>query len=196
MGLMNDTGKCRIPKPIHYKLRLDTQENERFIKEKSINNIVIPNFTSPVTSNYPKIYIVKSGLEIIYVGYTHDSIADRLRGGLSPGKREVEGEKKVIGKDGYSGYKWKFFDEVDYNVWVFEDIETPVTKEIKYLFENIEAEIVFKLKEKGNWPRYQSEIHFYSEIENQSPKTCEEVFGMSLSNAARDILSKLYNNGI
>lgn len=67
---------------------------------------------------------------------------------------------------------------------------------MKYLFENIEAEIVFKLKEKGSWPKYQSEIHFYSEIENQLPKESEEVFGFAISDIASTILENLKNYGI
>ncbi len=99
-------------------------------------------------------------------------------------------------KNPYSGYKWRHLDKVDYFVWVFEDIELPVTTEMKYLFENIEAEIVFKLKEKGNWPKYQSEIHFYSEIANQKPENCEDVFGICLSDMAEEILTELENYGV
>ncbi|MBL0049295.1 MAG: hypothetical protein IPP32_14510 [Bacteroidetes bacterium] len=181
--------KCKIPKSIHYHLKLETSNNQRTIKEKSINNVVYKKFTFPVTSNHPKIYIVKSGSAIIYVGYTQDSITNRLRIGLSPGQWNEEKNSKSI--NGYAGYKWRVLDEVNYYVCVFEDINTSVTKEMKYLFENIEAEIVFKLKAKGYWPKYQSEIHFYSEIKNQKPKTCEEVFGKSISDVAQQILDNL-----
>lgn len=110
-------GKCKIPKLIHYKLKLGQNgKEEYFVKEKSQNDVLINNFNKPGTSKYPKIYIVKSGTEIIYVGYTQDSITNRLRTGLSPGNSDKSDKGKIFRNTGYAGYKWRFLDEVEYFV--------------------------------------------------------------------------------
>lgn len=48
---------------------------------------------------------------------------------------------------------------------------------VKQMFENIESEIVFQIKQRtGRWPKYQSEIHFYSEFEGHEPEKTEVHF--------------------
>lgn len=178
----------KIPTLVHFQLKIGSNEEKRFVEEKYFNNKILKKFSHPLTGSHPKIYIVKYNYEIIYVGYTKDSISNRLSYGLAPYNKKETDLDISPRKNPYAGYKWRHLDKVDYFVWVFEDIELPVTTEMKYLFENIEAEIVFKLKEKGNWPKYQSEIHFYSEIDNQQPENCEDVFGMCLSDLAQEIL--------
>jgi len=181
----------KLPTLAHFQLKIASNEEKRYIKEKCLNNKILKKFSFPFTGSHPKIYIVKYDNKIIYVGYTKDSISSRLSNGLAPYNRTVTDSEIPMRKNPYAGYKWRHLDEVDFYVWVFEDIELPVTTEMKYLFENIEAEIVFKLKAQGSWPKYQSEIHFYSHIENQTPNNCEDVFGDSLSSVAEEILNSL-----
>jgi hypothetical protein len=186
----------KLPTLVHFQLKIGSNNEKRFIEEKYLNNEKINNFSSQFTGKQPKIYIVKYEDEIIYVGYTKDSITNRLSYGLAPYNKTETNPEIIPRKNPYAGYKWRHLDKVDYFVWVFEEIELPVTTEMKYLFENIEAEIVFKLKAHGSWPKYQSEIHFYSHIDNQQPEICEYVFGKSLSDMAQEILTELGNYGV
>ena len=185
-----------LPKLVHFQLKIGSNNEKRYVEDKYLNKEVLKKFSHPFTGSHSKIYIVKYEDEIIYVGYTIDSISDRLRTGLAPYNKIVTDPEIIQRKNPYAGYKWRHLDKVDYFVWVFENIELPVTTEMKYLFENIEAEIVFKLKAQGSWPKYQSEIHFYSEIGNQQPEKCEGVFGISLSDMAQGLLTELGNYGV
>jgi len=110
---------------------------------------------SDISDNLPKLYVVKHGSEIYYVGITCQDIRKRLRYGFS-----------ATGKHGYHGYKWKDQDTVELLIWSFPDS----TQEY---VEAIEAELVYFIREKtGKWPKYQMEIHFHgaSESERQVAK--------------------------
>lgn len=195
----------------HFNLHLkDNNTKARCVdfSKTKLNGNGIVNFSDPFTKGHPMIYIVKKNDEIIYVGYTHDSLTNRLYGGLCPGTYNKETKERNLGKNGYAGYKWRFFDEVDLYVFVFSGVDIKKVKngeedkKIKhehrsyvYMFENIEAELVFQLKMQGNWPKYQSEIHFYCDIKDkqieQIPKECVDEIGISATKVAEQILNKI-----
>ena len=103
-----------------------------------------------VSGNLPKVYVVKHGKEIYYVGITRQDIRKRLRQGFS-----------AQGEHGYHGYKWKDQDTAEVLIWSFPNS----TQEH---VEAIEAELVYFIREKtGKWPRYQMEIHFHGASEKQ-----------------------------
>ena len=109
-----------------------------------------------VSDNLPKLYVVKRGKDIYYVGMTRQDIRKRLRQGFS-----------AQGEHGYHGYKWKSQDTAELLIWSFPGS----TQEH---VEAIEAELVYFIREKtGKWPRYQMEIHFHgaSEAERQVAKS-------------------------
>lgn len=109
-----------------------------------------------ISDDLYKLYIVKQGEDIIYVGTTKQDIRKRLRYGFS-----------AKGEHGYYGYKWKGLDAVDLLVWCFPDSN-------KDHVEAIEAELVYFIRERtGYWPKYQMEIHFHraSESEMQVAKS-------------------------
>ena len=109
-----------------------------------------------VSDKLPKLYIVKHGKGICYVGITSQDIRKRLRYGLS-----------AKGEHGYYGYKWKDLDEVELLIWSFPGSATDYV-------EAVEAELVYFIREKtGKWPKYQMEIHFHgsSESERQVAKS-------------------------
>lgn len=112
-------------------------------------------FSSQLTKNkVPKIYILKIKGEVVYIGYTSQSITTRLKGGL-----------KADGKNGYHGYKWKnVTDEMELLVFVFKNVLTGIKeqdKELIMFIEAIEAELVYQVRSQtGNWPKFQNEIHF------------------------------------
>lgn len=136
--------------------------------------VSVQKFQTPVIKKAPKIYLVKYRNEIVYVGFTTDSISNRLRTGLAPGRYNKGDIDPSEGSHGYHGYKWKVLDEVDLYVWVFEGIDLPKEKgkldPVKQMFENIESEMVFQIKQQTDrWPKYQSEIHFYSQFDGHEP---------------------------
>ena len=103
-----------------------------------------------VSDKLPKLYVVKRGKEIYYVGITTQDIRKRLRYGFS-----------ATGKHGYYGYKWKDQDTVEILIWSFPD-------SIQEHVEAIEAELVYFIREKtSKWPKYQMEIHFHGASEKQ-----------------------------
>ena len=120
-------------KIISYHDNLTGAELKGFYKKLTINKV-------------PKIYILKSGDEYLYIGMTTQSIATRINSGL-----------KASGKNGYHGYKWKNKIDISLYVWSLEQLD-------KLQAENIEAEIVYLIRKKtGIWPLSQNEIHFNNE---------------------------------
>jgi hypothetical protein len=177
-----------------YVFRLGIQgDSFRSVGKKEMDGQAIDKLQYPLTTKYPKIYMaINEAKEVLYVGYTSDSITNRLRGGLKPGTKD-----NLVGSHGYRGYKWRVLDEVTFYVWVFDTIDPSFKKEeVCWMFENIEAEIVFALKQQGSWPKYQSEIHFYSEITGQTPLRCEDVFGKPIAEVAQSILGSIPGYGI
>jgi hypothetical protein len=141
---------CHYP----YKLILSGTEENRIIASVLKNGKHV-NLTAPLTKNkVPKIYVIKIAGQVVYIGYTSQSINSRLKSGL-----------KAKGKNGYYGYKWKNeTDEVELLVFVFERTLTGDTKHDKPIIafvEAIEAELVYQFRsQNGEWPKYQNEIHF------------------------------------
>ena len=123
------------------------------VNGKKFNHFIAPD----TKAGMPKLYMVKNGREIFYVGITSQGISSRLRYGF-----------KAAGEKGYYGYKWKDkITEAELLVWCFSG-STP-----KHI-EAIEAELVYFIREKtGRWPKYQMEIHFHgaSESEKQVAKS-------------------------
>ena len=124
-----------------YRLRLRNRE----IVSVEKDGHKVETFSYPVTaSDLPKIYVVKSGPEVIYVGHTKQSIRSRLKYGL-----------EAQGKGGYHGYMWKDLPKVDILIWCFPDRD-------KEYAEAIEGELVFLFRSRtGKWPKHQIEIHFH-----------------------------------
>ena len=113
-----------------------------------------------VSDKLPKLYVVKRGKEIYYVGITTQDIRKRLRYGFS-----------ATGKHGYHGYKWRGEDAVEILIWSFPD---STTKHV----EAIEAELVYFIRERtGKWPKYQMEIHFHgaSQSERQVARSILDI---------------------
>jgi hypothetical protein len=98
----------------------------------------------------PKLYLVTSARNIVYVGITRQSLSARLRYGFS-----------ADGKNGYHGYRWAKSNGRYYvYCWAFDD--KVADKEL----ETIEGEIVYLLREStGQWPKHQTEIHFHTSKE-------------------------------
>ena len=143
--------------PYNFKLTLSGPENKRGITLKIKDGKEV-KFSHPLTKKkLPKIYVIKIKGELVYIGYTSQSITSRLNYGF-----------KINGENGYYGYKWRnISEEIELMVFVSEKALTGDKDEDKKTInfvEAIEAELVFKFREKtGNWPKYQNEIHFNNE---------------------------------
>lgn len=168
--------------PQTYTLIISGNKENRVLQKKQQNGIDT-DFKYPVTKDKcPKIYILKHNDEIVYVGYTGQSMTARLSYGF-----------KVNGENGYYGYKWKVEDELELIVFVFEQqfqeikhiTDTNLKEELevqnrKYKedIEAIEAEIVFLVRnEYGYWPKYQNEIHFNNSY-NQAKQVAGEIYSL------------------
>ena len=106
-------------------------------------------FSGIATSKKPKLYII-GGVDgkPIYVGITKQSLRNRLRFGWS-----------ANGKGGYYGYAFRrTLTEAFLDVWCQEDAPMP---DPMLDIETLEAEVVFLIRCAGEWPRYQTEIHFH-----------------------------------
>jgi len=139
-----------------YKLKIEHEEGSWKVSKENVKDQDV-KFRNPVTeAKWPKIYVVKSKGQFLYVGYTSQPMARRLNYGT-----------KANGKTGYYGYKWlRRLSEA--KLWVFcaEEEKTFTghshqNKRLRLLGEAIEAELVLKIRQETNcWPKYQNEIHF------------------------------------
>lgn len=128
------------------------------------------HFSNPVTlASRPKLYVISDEGKPIYVGKTTDPIATRLRNGFNPSPRYPY------------GYLWRhYLNEARIDIWILtlyeQDIadmeEDPSMKRAisnnnekrieEIVIETLEAEVVFLFRQNnGQWPEYQSEIHFH-----------------------------------
>lgn len=111
-----------------------------------------PRFSGIATTSKPKLYIISVRGWPIYVGITKQSIRNRLRFGWS-----------ADGAHGYHGYAFRRkLSAAVLDIWCHEDApnENPCLD-----METIEAEVVFLIREAGQWPKYQTEIHFHPSTE-------------------------------
>ena len=110
-------------------------------------------FTGRAASSWPKLYVVVAAGKPVYVGITRQSIRSRLRLGW-----------KADGASGYYGYEWRHpLKTASLFVWYAEaDLGDASQREL----ETVEAEIVFAIRSAGQWPQFQTEIHFYESNES------------------------------
>ncbi len=101
----------------------------------------------PVQARRPKLYVVASHGRPVYVGITNQPIRSRLRLGWT-----------ADGRTGYYGYAWRHhLKAATLFVWfhprgrgkaAIRDLET------------VEAEVAYLVRRQGQWPAFQTEIHF------------------------------------
>jgi hypothetical protein len=109
-------------------------------------------FSGLATSSKPKLYIASADGWPIYVGITKQSIRNRLRFGWN-----------ADGAGGYHGYAFrKELSDALLDVWCHDD--APADDRCLDM-ETVEAEVVFLVRSAGQWPKYQTEIHFHPSTE-------------------------------
>lgn len=119
-----------------------------------------------IRSKNPKIYLIKSEDEFLYVGYASQSIITRLGQGF-----------RANGERGYHGYKWKKLEKVELIVFVFPILAETSAKDSRTYFEAIEAELVYQIRTHTcKWPIYQNEIHFNNYFPEEASRIAKELF--------------------
>lgn len=104
-------------------------------------------FSGLATSVMPKLYIASIDGKPVYVGLTKQSIRNRLRLGW-----------RASGQSGYHGYAWRHGNgKATLSVWCHMDAVDRNERDI----EIVEAEVVFLIRSAGQWPAFQTEIHFH-----------------------------------
>jgi hypothetical protein len=154
----------KISGPEHFKLTFD----EKKFKAK---------FSGLANTKLPKLYVVVSDGEIIYVGITKSTMRQRLYGGWS-----------ARGKNGYYGYAFrKTHTEADLYVWYHKDAAKRSSLDV----ETVEAEVAFLIRKAGRWPVSQTEIHFHPSIKEHRELAARIVQHVSVlagnSNSARRV---------
>lgn len=136
----------KLAGPDHYRVSIaSAPSSPQFEIEDSHGS---GKFSGRATSKLPKLYVVSAGRRPIYVGITRQSMRQRLRYGWS-----------ANGKGGYYGYQWRHhFSEVSLDVWY---LDAPASGNLMLDIETIEAEVVFLIRQHGQWPAFQTEIHFH-----------------------------------
>jgi hypothetical protein len=167
--------------PHHYSLFIETTAQKAKLLRKEMNGSTT-TFKAPLTSkNQPKIYLVRYNDEIVYVGYTSQSISSRLRYGFT-----------AMGESGYYGYKWReHYNQVELAVIVFEKLLIG-NKDVDDIYirfiEAVEAEIVLKIRSKtGKWPKYQNEIHFNNNDLQEASRIATEIINLVELHVAQNL---------
>lgn len=136
----------RITGPERYRLTFDATTFLVTCQEGT------SRFSGIAASRKPKLYIASVDGRPIYVGVTRQPLRKRLRFGWS-----------AAGESGYYGYAWRHaLTEAALDVWCHESApaENPSLD-----IETVEAEVVFLIRSAGQWPMYQTEIHFHPSTE-------------------------------
>ena len=106
-------------------------------------------FSGLATRLIPKLYVISVDEWPIYVGITSRRMSERLNFGW-----------RAKGEHGYHGYRWRHsISDAKVDIWAQEE-PARVMGEILGI-EIIEAEVVFLIRQMGQWPMYQTEIHFH-----------------------------------
>jgi len=104
-------------------------------------------FSGFSTSRLPKLYVVSIKHRPVYVGVTRRPIRARLRGGW-----------RADGRGGYYGYAFRHkLVSAQLDVWCHQNAAGP---NLNLDLETVEAEVVYHIRQAGQWPLFQTEIHF------------------------------------
>ncbi|MBY3220871.1 hypothetical protein [Rhizobium laguerreae] len=123
-------------------------------------------FSGIAVSNMPKLYIASVNGKPIYVGITKQPMQKRLQYGW-----------KAAGEHGYHGYAWRKSGEAaEVDVWGHADAIERNVRDI----ETVEAEVVYLIRQQGQWPEFQTEIHFYQSTDIHR-RVASEILGRYLA---------------
>ena len=148
----------RIVGPERYELTYDEHSFSVLCKDNT------PKFSGVAASKMPKLYIASIDSIPVYVGITKRRMSERLRYGWN-----------ASGQHGYQGYAWRRKGtNAVLHVWGDED---QVSERNHLDLETVEAEIVYLIRMNGQWPAFQTEIHFHPSTPEHR-RVAEEIFAM------------------
>lgn len=131
----------RMLKPTRYEMQFDENRFSVTCPDGT------PHFSGCAASYAPKLYVVVIDGKPVYVGITKQPMRDRLRYGFT-----------ANGRHGYHGYAWRRGNKTaTLTVWCQAATGDGALRDI----ETVEAEVVFLCRQAGQWPRFQTEIHFH-----------------------------------
>ncbi|MGO9995831.1 MAG: hypothetical protein ACLPTF_25420 [Steroidobacteraceae bacterium] len=161
---MANRGAVQTPESQRYALRC-LNGNEYRVR---LNGTDTDGFVVPATEQKrDKIYVVKEGNKIHYVGITRRAMAARMRDGF-----------KATGIQGYHGYKFKGMTEATLELFVWS-LPGAASEDSREHLETIEAEFAYLVRKKTDqWPISQNEIHFHPSEESHrqfATKMMEEM---------------------
>ena len=116
-----------------------------------ITGVIAPNgdtkFSGEASIEMPKLYVISDGQQPLYVGVTKQRVRSRLSYGF-----------QSKGSHGYHGYEWRHkLSCAHVDIWVQRGQDRNLR-----CMETVEAEVVYLIRKKyGQWPKYQTEIHFH-----------------------------------
>lgn len=104
--------------------------------------------SSQAQARRPKLYVVARRGRPVYVGITNQPIRARLRLGWT-----------ADGSTGYYGYAFRHhLSAATLFVWFHPRVRgKPAMRDL----ETVEAEVAYLVRKGGQWPAFQTEIHFY-----------------------------------
>ncbi len=106
-------------------------------------------FSGRACGSEPKLYLFGWEHRALYIGVTKQAIRTRLRLGW-----------KADGSGGYRGYALRNHrTSAELYIWYLENV--PSGKDPKLEIETIEAEVAYLVRSRGQWPIFQTEIHFH-----------------------------------
>ena len=131
--------------PDRYNLTFNSERDNRCAVRCAKGTL---RFSGLASQRIPKLYVVSRDNWPIHFGVTVQTMRTRLRFGFT-----------AIGRGEYHGYAWrKPFKDAVLDVWCpIPPAGTLTKKDV----ETIEAEIVFLVRQSGQWPMHQTEIHFH-----------------------------------
>lgn len=172
----------QVSGPYIHALRFDSfRITQRYVRGEGKQGWIPTNgFSHPLTEKKrPKLYVFSDGQWPYYIGITRQSLSTRLRMGFKASRENRS--------HGYGGYAFKnHVSAAILHVWVEEGKMTG-TPDDSTNMETVEAELVYRIRKTGSWPKYQTEIHF-SPFESFHTDVADEIF-RSFSRLKRKPLS-------
>lgn len=105
-------------------------------------------FSGKAAAIWPKLYIFAADQSAVYVGITRRPMSARLRAGWA-----------ATGRGGYHGYAMRHH-RTSATLLVWYGDEDNGAQSTRYM-ETVEAEVAYLIRNDGQWPLFQTEIHFY-----------------------------------
>jgi hypothetical protein len=127
--------------PDRYELKLNAR-NYRVSRPDGATS-----FKGLAAKVWPKLYVFVAGHTPVYVGITRRPMSARLRVGW-----------RATGKGGYYGYALRHhLRSASLWIWYANADRERTRRDL----ETTEAEVAYLVRRTGQWPRFQTEIHFY-----------------------------------